>query len=257
MSSPLPQPKEERLPSVVTVQRGTHQLRYATPNKMCLWRVKTLATKEPSTIGWLDSLVPEQPLLDVGANVGMYSIYAAVVRRSRVFAFEPESQNYALLCRNIVLNEASGRIVAWSAALSDREGFDRLHLSAFDVGGSCHSFGESRDPYLRERKSPFVQGCYATTIDRLVAEGTMPQPAAIKIDVDGFEHKVIAGAAATLRDPALRTLLIEFNPQLAEHRWIIEHLATLGFAYDPAQVAKAERKEGFFEGVAEYVFRRS
>ena len=120
MSSPLPQPKEERLPASVVVQRGPHQLRYATPNKMCLWRAKTLATKEPSTIGWLDSLQPDAPLLDVGANVGMYSIYAAVVRRSRVFAFEPESQNYALLCRNIVLNEASGRIVAWSAALSDR-----------------------------------------------------------------------------------------------------------------------------------------
>ena len=40
-------------------------MRYATPNKMCLWRAKTLATKEPSTIGWLDSLQPDAPLLDV------------------------------------------------------------------------------------------------------------------------------------------------------------------------------------------------
>jgi len=257
MTSALPSQKEERLPGVMTVQRGTVRMKYATPNKLCLWRVKTLATKEPATIEWLDRLVPDQPFLDVGANVGMYSIYAAMVRRARVFAFEPESQNYALLCRNIVLNEASGRIVAWPAALSDREGFDRLHLSAFDAGGSCHSFGEARDAYLRTAKFPFVQGSFATTIDRLVAEGTLPPPAAIKIDVDGFEHRVIAGAAATLRRPELATLLIEINPQLAEHRWIIDHLAGLGFGFDPAQVARVQRKDGYFEGVAEYVFRRS
>jgi len=258
MAQPQPtEKKQERLPDVVTVQRGAVQMKYATPNQMCLWRVKTLATKEPSTLGWLDALAPEAPLLDVGANVGMYSIYAAMVRRSQVFAFEPESQNYALLCQNIVLNKASGRIVAWPVALSDREGFDRLHLSSFSTGGSCHSFGEARDAFLREHRFPFVQGSYATTIDRLVAEGTIPPPAAIKIDVDGFEHRVVTGAAATLRRPELTTLLVEINPALAEHRWIVEHLGTLGFGYDPAQVAKAARREGVFEGVGEYVFRRS
>jgi FkbM family methyltransferase len=255
MTAPLPA-AEERLPPTTTVVRGQHRLHYVTPNKTCLWRAKTLATKEPATIAWLDSLAPGAPLLDVGANVGMYSIYAAVVRRSQVFAFEPESQNYALLCQNIVLNKVSERVLAWPAALSDRAGFDRLYLSTFDPGGSCHAFGEARDPFLRQAKFPFVQGSFAATIDGLVAAGTLPVPAAIKIDVDGFEHKVILGAARTLQDPRLATLLIEINPQLAEHRWVVEHLAERGFGYDPAQVAAAARKEGFFEGVAEYVFRR-
>ena len=74
MSSPLPQPKEERLPPSVVVQRGQHRLRYWTPNKMCLWRAKTLATKEPSTIGWLDSLELDAPLLDVGANFAWFCL---------------------------------------------------------------------------------------------------------------------------------------------------------------------------------------
>ena len=256
MSAPLPAAEEERLPPSVTVVRGRHRLQYVTPNKTCLWRAKTLASKEPSTIAWLEGLAPGAPLLDVGANVGMYAIYAAVVRGSQVFAFEPESQNYALLCRNIVLNKVSERVVAWPAALADREGFDRLHLSAFDPGGSCHAFGEARDAFLRPARFPFVQGSFATTIDRLVQQGVLPVPAAVKIDVDGFEHRVVVGAARTLSEPALLTLLVEINPQLAEHRWVVEHLTELGFVYDPAQVAAAVRKQGQFKGVAEYVFRR-
>ena len=88
---------------------------------------------------------------------------------ARVFAFEPESQNYALLCKNIVQNSLSERVVAFSAALSDEEKFDKIHLSDFRVGGSCHSFGEAVDFNLQKTSFKFVQGCYSTTIDKLVA----------------------------------------------------------------------------------------
>ena len=246
----------EKLQPAAIVKRNGRKLTYVTPNSTCMWRVQSLLSKEPSTIEWLDAIPTGAIMLDAGANVGMYSVYAAEMREAQVFAFEPESQNYATLCRNIVVNKLSDRVIAWSAALSDTEGFDRLHLSQFKAGASCHSFGESLDPYLQEQQMPFIQGCYATTIDSLVAAGTLPVPGYIKIDVDGIEHKIIRGAAKTLQDPAVRSLIIEVNPHLAEHRWIIEHLATLGFSFDPEQVAKATRTDGYFEGVGEYVFRR-
>ena len=69
-----------------------------------LWRANTFDTEEPETIGWLDTLAADDILWDVGANVGMYSIYAARFRRCKVIAFEPESQNFAVLVRNISLN---------------------------------------------------------------------------------------------------------------------------------------------------------
>lgn len=247
----------EKLNPFAALEHQGRKLVYLIPNALCLARVETLFTKEPSTIGWLDSIPADATYLDVGANVGMYSIYVGVIRQARVFAFEPEAQNYALLQRNIHANRLGEKVIGWCAALSDSEGFDRIHLGEFKVGGSCHSYGEAVDPFLNERKQPaFVQGCYATTIDRLVQNGTMPVPNFIKIDVDGFEHKVIKGADATLADPAVASLLIEINPALPDHRWIIDHLAQRGFRYDPAQVAEAERKEGYFKGVAEYVFRR-
>lgn len=241
---------------VIGIPYKGKKLRYALPGKTPLWRVQTLFTKEPSTIEWLESIEMGGTLLDVGANVGMYTVFAAVIRDARVFAFEPESQNYALLCRNIVSNSLSERVTAFCCALSDEAKFSTIHLSDFTIGGSCHSFDESVDFKLEQRKSPFIQGCFSARIDQLIADGVMPVPSHIKLDVDGFEHKVIAGAAETLRNPAVKSLIIEINPHLAEHRGILDHLSELGFSYDPVQVARAARTEGAFTGVGEYVFRR-
>jgi hypothetical protein len=90
----------------------------------------------------------------------------------------------------------------------------------------------------------------------LPPRGAIPVPNHFKIDVDGFEHKVVAGAAQTLRNPALRSVLIETNMNLEEHRAMVRELNALGLKHDPAQVARAERKSGAFKGVAEHVFRR-
>lgn len=246
----------EALNPTATIQHAGKKLTYAVPNRTTLWRVETLFTKEPSTIAWLSSFAAGSAFLDVGANVGMYSVFAAIVPGARVFAFEPESQNYALLCKNIVQNHLSEQVIAFSAALSDEEKFGKIHLSDFAVGGSCHSFGEAVDFNLQKKSFEFTQGCYSTTVDKLVQTGTMPVPANIKIDVDGFEHKVVAGAGETLKDPTVRSLLIEINPKLAEHQWIITHLQSLGFEYDREQVEQAARSDGSFKGIGEYVFRR-
>ncbi len=246
----------EAINPTASIKHGGKKLTYAVPNRMTLWRVETLFTKEPSTIAWLSSFAPDSVFLDVGANVGMYSVFAAIVPGARVFAFEPESQNYALLCKNIVQNHLSDRVIAFSAALSDEEKFDKIHLSQFAVGGSCHSFGEAVDFNLQARAFEFTQGCYSTTIDKLVRTGVLPVPSNIKIDVDGFEHKVVAGAEETLKDRTVQSLLIEINPKLDEHQWIITRLRSLGFDYDPAQVEQAARADGSFKGIGEYVFRR-
>jgi FkbM family methyltransferase len=241
---------------VIAVKHGGRKLRYTVPNRTTLWRVQTLTTKEPGTIEWLEEIEPDSVMLDVGANVGMYTIFASVICGARVFAFEPESQNYALLCRNIVANEVSDRVTAYCAALSDSAKFSVIHLSAFSPGGSCHSFDEAVDFKLESRKTRFSQGCFSATIDQLVRDDVMPVPNYIKIDVDGFEHKVIAGGMETIRQQALKSLIIEINPHLEEHRGIIAKLENLGFHTDPEQIARAARTEGAFEGVGEYVFRR-
>src|SRR6478735_744736 len=109
-------------------------MQYCTPTMFTKWRVDTFFEKEPSTVEWLASFAPSAVLVDIGANVGMYTVWAAVTRGARVFAFEPEAQNYALLNRNIVLNDLGEQVTAYCVALSDAAGYSMLHLSNLDPG---------------------------------------------------------------------------------------------------------------------------
>ena len=69
--------------------------------------------------------------------------------------------------------------------------------------------------FEKEPMNPvFSQGCIAARLDDLVATGVMPPPDHIKIDVDGFEPKVIAGARHVLHQTKVRSLLIEVNQNL-------------------------------------------
>jgi FkbM family methyltransferase len=229
---------------------------YATPSHATKWRVDTLFEKEPVTLEWIAQFGRGEVLVDVGANVGMYTIWAARTRGARVYAFEPESLNYALLNRNIVANGLGSQVIAFCAAMSDRSGFGELHLSQFMAGGSCHSLDEKLDPYHRPSRPVYTQGCVSASLDELVRAGKVPPPQYIKIDVDGFEPKVIQGAAHTIRGDSVRSLLIEVNQSLPDHMEMVRELNKLGYRHDPEQVSRAERKSGPFQGCAEYVFKR-
>ena len=87
--------------------------------------------QEPCTL----KLTPIVPL-DIGANVGMYSISAALTRRRQVIAFEPEAQNYALLIRNIQANNLQNLVKAHCIGLSDQNVIFDLNIADMRVGGS-------------------------------------------------------------------------------------------------------------------------
>ena len=246
----------ERFNPRTEIEHAGVRMVFATPNTFTHWRVATIYEKEPWTLEWIAGFAADDVFLDCGANVGMYTIWAAATRGTRVVAFEPEAQNYALLNRNILLNDLSGRVTAYCIGLSDTRGLSALFMHDLRAGGSNHALGEALDFKHEPLKAAYKQGAVSETIDALVSKREIPVPTHIKIDVDGFEHKVIAGAAETLCDRAVRSLLIETNQNLEDHRAMVRELHTLGFRHDPAQVARAERKDGAFKGVAEYVFKR-
>jgi len=246
----------EQLNPRCEITRDGVNIVFATPTSFTKWRVDSLFEKEPITIAWIAGFRTGDVLVDVGANVGMYTIWAAKTRGVRVYAFEPEAQNYALLNRNIALNRLGPMVKAYCLALSNEASYSELHITDLRMGGSCHSLGERVD-FKHEPINPvFSQGCIAARLDNLVDSGVVPPPDHIKIDVDGFEPKVIAGASHVLRAHKVQTLLIEVNQNLPDHMQMVGELTALGFSYDQSQVAAAERKSGVFKGVAEYVFRR-
>jgi len=248
----------QKLNPKCTVEFGSETLSFQTPNLLTKWRADTLFTKEPGTIEWLDEINPEEILLDIGANVGMYTIYAAVVRKATVYALEPESQNYALLNKNIILNKLDHKVSAYCIGLSNVESFDYLFMGNMNAGDANHAVGEPLNWELQDFREnlKFAQGCITYKLDTLVETKKLPIPDYIKIDVDGFEHKVIEGATETLKNKKIKSVIIELSPQLPEHMASVEILQNLGFKFSQDQVDKAARKEGAFKGMSEYVFRR-
>lgn len=256
MNSPLTLEQYEALNPRCEIEHAGTRMVFATPNSGTKWRVDTIHSKEPCTLEWIAGFNRDDVLVDVGANVGMYTIWAAATRSVNVFAFEPEAQNYALLNRNILFNRLQQRVKAYCMGLSDKAGLTALYMADVTAGGSCHAVGEAIDFKYERMPVAFAQGCVAARLDDLVGGGLIPVPTHIKIDVDGIEPKVVAGARATLKDPAVRSVLIELNLNLADHRDLVRELNDTGFRHDPAQVERSMRRDGPFQGVAEHVFAR-
>lgn len=219
-------------------------VRFYTPNSVTAWRAKTLLTKEPVTIEWINGMQAGDVMYDIGANVGGYTVWAGK-QGVKVYAFEPEAENYNLLIKNMMLNEIEPN--AYCVALSNRPTLGTLNLNKPGAGSSCHLFGVPVEDKVH-------QGCVGLTLDQLVEMGKLPLPNHIKIDVDGLEYLVIEGASKTLKSS--ESLLIEVDTNQPVHMDMVSTLVELGFQYDQDQVDKATRKEGTFKGCAEFLFKR-
>jgi FkbM family methyltransferase len=205
-----------------------------------LWRAETFFTEEPQTIEWLDRLQPTDVLYDVGANVGMYSIYAAKFRKCKVYAFEPEAQNYALLLENIALNDLGGRCLPANIPLARTTQLGTLRVRYITKGGAYNAFrrGLGDDTPMPESyqaaqnyepHSGFDQVMMGCSIDDLVMTHGCSVPTHLKIDVDGIEPDIIAGAMETVKTGRLRSILVELNTKSAADREVPRQLAEFNF----------------------------
>ena len=175
-----------------------------------LWRAETYTTKEPDTLDWVDEHVQAGDVLyDIGANIGQYALYAARRVHCEVLAFEPEALNFAKLNRNIVVNELSDRITAYCLAIAARTALETLYVQRFTSGASLHAWGTPQTQGERPFEPQHRQGSMGVTLDDLTGTFGLRVPDLIKIDVDGIEEQIVAGAPRTLADPRLRSVIIE------------------------------------------------
>ncbi|HJN46890.1 MAG: FkbM family methyltransferase [Vicinamibacterales bacterium] len=180
-------------------------------NWITQFRLDTVETKEPETLDWFDLWIRDDDLLfDVGANIGLYSLYAVCRHPGlAVVGFEPEYANLHVLRDNIVMNDVCGRIQVYPIALSDRTGVSSLHVQDLTPGAALHT--ESAEPLTTTesgRKVLWAEGTWRMRLDEFCAE-TGAWPTALKIDVDGGEGRVLTGAREVLSRGDLRTVLVE------------------------------------------------
>jgi FkbM family methyltransferase len=159
----------------------------------------------------LHFLRADDVFVDVGANVGSYTILAAVALGARVVAFEP-GEAFPWLLRNLQLN-----------------GLDRVDARREAVGSAVGTVSFTSGLDTMNRMDP--KGDSTVPITTLDAACSCHRPALIKIDVEGFEADVLRGGADTLRNPTAQALIMELNDPHAS-----ELLGRSGFTacvYDP------------------------
>jgi len=125
------------LERVETVQSRGVVMKLAVPNSINRFRAKSFSSKEPETLDWIDQLPMGSKLWDIGANIGLYSIYAAQKRKCRVVAFEPSVFNLELLARNLFLNGLQERVSLVPLALSDKLAVNQLRMTTTEWGVRC------------------------------------------------------------------------------------------------------------------------
>lgn len=220
----------KNLPRAKVMMRDGRSFNFVTPSGMTGYRVATLMTKEPETIDWLDTLAESDVLFDVGANIGLYSIYGAASRGCRVIAFEPEAQNFGLLNQNIALNNLGSLCTPFCVGLSDREAFTTVMVSPGDSGSSGHQVqGAAAGSFRHSGMQARPQGIFTTTLDRLVEVHGFPAPTHIKVDVDGLEHAIVAGGKTVLSNPKLRSVMIELTLTIKQHAGLLDAIEGFGF----------------------------
>jgi FkbM family methyltransferase len=197
--------------SIVDVPAGPTTIKFFAPTTLLQMRAHTLLSKEPETIAWLNGLGPDDVLWDIGANIGTFTLYAGAVRQCTVLAFEPFAANYAVLTRNVQLNNLP-RVSAYGVALSGQTSLGVLNLDSTAIGSAMSQFGRSGEKSRYASTNTSIgHGMIGLTIDDFVRQFNPPLPTHIKIDVDGLEWPIVQGAAATLRSPRVRSIMIELS----------------------------------------------
>jgi FkbM family methyltransferase len=140
-------------------------------------------------------------VMDVGANVGMYSLLAARVvgPTGKVYAFEPVPDTFARLQEHITMNGLT-HVVPISIALSDSNGTVKISVAR-----------NGRSSLFLHTTSDFIE-VPMETLDSFIASHGIEEVHAIKVDVEGSEMHVVRGMRQLLSRSDKPLLMFEINP---------------------------------------------
>ncbi|MDO8658009.1 MAG: FkbM family methyltransferase [Candidatus Levybacteria bacterium] len=141
--------------------------------------------------------------VDIGANIGVYSLIAASkITKGKIFAFEPTKEMLKIFYENIHLNNFSEKIKVIEKAVSDTN--TPIHFTVSNISDTNHiSYGK-----YDEKNSISVN---STTIDHFLKINNIDHIDMLKIDVEGAELKVLKGAKKSLKEKRISYILLEIN----------------------------------------------
>jgi FkbM family methyltransferase len=230
---------------LVETPRGNLKF-YTTRGHSASTEVRSFPNGESETVEWVDTFVkPGDVLWDIGANIGLYSLYASLDKTVNVYAFEPSALNFALLVEHIQANNAGSNVHPLCIALGPETKIGHLQMRNFSTGHWGNALDNAQNQF--ETFEPFFsQAIPAFRADDLRRVFNLPAPDHIKLDVDGIEELIIAGAIETL--PKVKTLIVEIEGHNVENfKTAIEiPLAKAGLIEDLSWRGKGSKRNRVF-----------
>jgi len=230
------------------------------PNELIKWRLDTFFTKEPETLSWIDNFEKKNKIIfwDIGANIGLYSIYASLKHSDiQVTSFEPSTSNLRTLSRNISINNLDKKITISQLPLSNLSFETKtLNETNFLEGYSQNTFGSEINFDGKKMKINNKYKILGTSVDYLTSNNILNFPNYIKIDVDGIEHLIMKGSIKTFTNEKLKSILVEINENYSEqYTEILKIMEKSGF-----RCINKNRAEEFYKGkfnkTFNYIFKR-
>jgi FkbM family methyltransferase len=215
---------QKMIDSTLAVETPKGTLSFVLLGKTSGGRAMTVLTKQPATIEWIDSFQPGSVFWDIGASVGVFSVYAALATDTTIVAFEPAAVNYYLLSANCEANKLQDRVDCLLVGVGRQRSIARLEVSQFHPARSFSFRGKRDQPYESR------QAAVVLSIDELVEEYGVPCPNYIKIDAPGASEDIIAGATRTFRRSEVRQIHLEVRDSSKGGQRILEMLNQSGFA---------------------------
>ena len=206
--------------SYLNIKINEKNVFFFTPSEISRWRVKTLYKEEPETLKWINEFKTDKNTFfwDIGANIGLYSIYAAIKHGEiKTVAFEPSPANLNILSRNISINKLENNVSIFQLPLTDGDiQFNYMNENTFNEGGALNAFGVEYD-YRGEKFEPKNRyRILGTSINHILKNKILDVPKYIKIDVDGIEHLILKGAEKYLHDKRIKSILVELDTSFSK-----------------------------------------
>ena len=192
------------------VRIGGRDLTFGTPNLNIRFDCRYFFAFEPGLLYRISTFEPEERFLDIGANIGRYTVLAAGLRGVRVDAIEPFARNAEELTHNVSRNGLEELVTLHRVAVSDQTGTGCVAYDDEPAGSTDQSIADR--PGIDPRPgAKFHETIEVWRVDDMVSAGRIPFPNRIKIDMDGVEHKVLDGMTGILSDPRLKRMRIEIR----------------------------------------------
>jgi FkbM family methyltransferase len=187
---------------------------------------------ETFVLGALQRLVhPGDTVFDAGANIGLHIRFlVGIFGANKVVAFEPMSQNLAVLRKNIRLGHCEKQVQLVQAALADFDGEDEFQID--DVSSASGSLnvitcGEPSEARKQYGFAALTETVTVARVDTLVDRGQVPVPNLMKVDVEGAEARLLRGATGTLVKYAPSLVIELHGAEVA--RAVVKLLLEIGY----------------------------